>query len=78
MLWRSTRDASFSGGVLVIRGSQLDGPGTFRQSFTEALPFGYWPSHVVVPNAGCWLFAVRIGGLQGAAGILVARVIDVP
>ena len=50
--------------------------GEFRQTFSETNPSGYWPSIPVVPNPGCWLFTVRIGGLQGgAAGIVVARVV---
>lgn len=74
VLWRASRP----GGELVVRGDQLDGAGTFRQSFPEAeSPRGFWPSIVTVPNPGCWLLTVRINGQQGAAGILVTRVVDV-
>ena len=77
VLWRTTRDVSLlPGGELVVRGTQLDGAGTFGQSFREVYPRGYWPSIVVVPNPGCWLLTVRIGGQPSAAGILVARVVD--
>jgi hypothetical protein len=75
VLWRSTRDASLPSGDLVLRGTQLDGHGSFRTTLQEVSPSGHWPSIVVVPNPGCWLFTVRIGGQPGAAGILVARVV---
>jgi hypothetical protein len=75
VLWRRTRDASSPSGELTLRGTQLDGPGTFRQTFPEAVPLGHWPSIPVVPNAGCWLFTVRIVGQPGAAGILVVHVV---
>jgi len=76
VLWRTTRDyASRPYGEMVLQGTQLDGHGEFRQTFPETSPSGYWPSIPVVPSPGCWLFTVRIGGLPGAAGILVARVV---
>jgi hypothetical protein len=75
ILWRTTRDASFPSGELTLRGTQLDGAGTFRQTFSEVSPSGHWPSIPIVPNPGCWLFTVRIGGQRGAAGILVVRVV---
>jgi hypothetical protein len=75
ILWRTTRDASYSSGELTLRGMRLDGPGTFRQTFPEVSPAGHWPSIPVVPSAGCWLFTVSIGGQPGAAGILVARIV---
>jgi hypothetical protein len=75
ILWRTTRDASRASGLLVLRGTQLDGNGTFRGTFREVSPLGHWPSIPVVPNAGCWLFTARISGQRGAAGILVARVV---
>jgi hypothetical protein len=60
----------------VIRGTRLDAPGSFSQTFKEAGgPRGYWPSIVVVPDPGCWLLTVRIAGQEGAAGILVVRVV---
>ena len=76
ILWRTTRDASHASGLLVLRGTQLDGPATFRQTFQEVSPLGHWPSIPLVPNPGCWLFTVRIAGQQGAAGILVVRVVS--
>ena len=73
VLWR----ARPLGGTLVVSGSRLDGQATFRQEFKGAggPQSGYWPSIVVVPEAGCWLLTVRIVGQTGAAGIVVARVI---
>jgi hypothetical protein len=74
VLWQGRR----LGGTLVVNGSRLDGEGAFRQEFKGAggQP-GYWPSIVVVPEAGCWLLTVRIvGGQTGAAGIVVTRVVD--
>jgi hypothetical protein len=72
ILWRTNRDAS---GLLVLRGTQLDGNGTFRQTFQEVGPSGHWPSIPVVPNTGCWLLTARISGPRPAAGILVVRVV---
>jgi hypothetical protein len=72
VLWR----ARPRGGTLVVTGSRLDAQGSFRQEFKGAGgPAGYWPSIVVVPEAGCWLLTVRIVGQTGAAGILVARAV---
>jgi hypothetical protein len=72
VLWR----ARPLGGTLVVTGSRLDGEASFRQEFKGAGgPPGYWPSTVVVPEAGCWLLTVRIVGQTGAAGIVVTRVI---
>jgi hypothetical protein len=76
VLWRTLRETGRPYGELALQGTQLDGPGTFRQTFSETNPSGYWPSIPIVPQAGCWLFTVRIGGLPDAAGILVARVVD--
>lgn len=71
VLWR----AEHSGGLLVLRGIQLGGHLTFRQTFTQAVsPTGYWPSTVVVPAPGCWLLVVR--GIGRAAGIVVVRVVS--
>ncbi len=74
VLWRTT--SLLVSGELVLRGTQLDGAGSFSQTLREVNPRGYWPSIVVIPNPGCWLLAVRIGGHPRAAGILVARVVD--
>jgi hypothetical protein len=72
VLWR----ARPLGGTLVVNGSRLDTQGAFRQEFKGAGgPPGYWPSIVVVPEAGCWLLTVRIVGQGGAAGVIVARVV---
>jgi hypothetical protein len=74
VLWR----ARPLGGTLVVTGSRLDGQAAFRQEFKGAggSQPGYWPSIVVVPEAGCWLLQVRIVGQTGAAGIVVARVVS--
>ena len=72
VLWRGRP----LGGTLVVTGSRLDGQASFRQEFKGAGgPPGYWPSTVVVPEAGCWLLTVRIVGQTGAAGIVVTRVV---
>jgi hypothetical protein len=42
ILWRTTLDASYYSGDLTLRGTQLDGPGTFRQTFREVSPAGHW------------------------------------
>jgi hypothetical protein len=75
VLWKTTRDASFYSGDLTLRGAQLDGPGTFRQTFREVSPAGHWPSIPVMPSSGCWLLTVRISGQPGAAGIIVVRAV---
>jgi hypothetical protein len=72
VLWRGRP----LGGTLVVNGSRLYGQASFRQEFKGAGgPPGYWPSTVVVPEAGCWLLTVRIVGQSGAAGIVVTRVV---
>jgi hypothetical protein len=72
VLWRGRP----LGGTLVVTGSKLDGQATFRQEFRGAGgPAGYWPSTVIVPEAGCWLLTVRIVGQTGAGGIVVSRVV---
>jgi hypothetical protein len=72
VLWRTLGGAS---GQLVLRGTQLDGNGSFGQIHPEAIPSGHWPSIPVVPSPGCWRFTVRIAGAKpSAAGILVVRV----
>jgi hypothetical protein len=70
VLWRSTQP----GGHLNLRGSEIGGNGTFRATFSEVHPSGHWPSHVVVPTAGCWLLTAR--GIGRAAGIVVVRVVS--
>jgi hypothetical protein len=73
VLWRSRQ----IGGLLSVRGIQLDGIGSIRETFPEARsPRGYWPSTVILPAPGCWLLAVRIVGQIGAAGIVVSRVVS--
>jgi len=70
VLWRATQPS----GLLAVRGTQLGGTGTFRQTFNEAgSPSGYWPSIIVVPTPGCWLLTAR--GIGETAGIVVARVL---
>ena len=72
MLWR----ARPLGGTLVVTARGSTARRTFRQEFKGAGgPAGYWPSIVVVPEAGCWLLTVRIVGQTGAAGIVVTRVV---
>ena len=60
--------------TLELSGTRLDGAGTFRQVFEEALsPKGVYPSIVDIPKAGCWLFRLRSGARAGA---IVVRAVD--
>jgi hypothetical protein len=62
------------GPSLELVGRRLDGVGSFRQVFAEALsPKGVYPSNVDIPAAGCWLLRLRTGRL---AGVLVVRAYD--
>lgn len=67
---------------LHLTGIRLDAPGRFRQTFqpagTTGAPPGYavpYPSTVVVPRPGCWLFRLRTAQ---AAGVLVVEARDRP
>ena len=72
VLWRGRP----LGGTLVVTGSRLDGSAHVPAGVQgSGGPAGYWPSTVVVPEAGCWLLTVRIVGQTGAAGIVVTRVV---
>jgi hypothetical protein len=54
------------GGSLSVSlvGRRLDGPGRFTQHFS-GVGGGFFPSIVVVPNAGCWRITVRSGARSG-------------
>ena len=52
---------------VVVRGHDLGGPATFRQSFPVAGGHGaMYPSIVVIPSAGCWRLDVSSGGARGS------------
>jgi hypothetical protein len=51
-------------GLLDLRGSRLDGTGSFRQTFSAAGDAGY-PSIVVIPRVGCWRLDVWVGPVHG-------------
>jgi len=62
------------GPSLELTGTRLDGTGSFRQEFSEALsPKGVYPSIVDIPAAGCWLLHLRSGR---RAGVIVVRAVD--
>ena len=48
-------------GRVRISGTQLDGVGSFTQTYT-GIPGGYFPSYLVVPAAGCWRVTVASAG----------------
>jgi len=54
-----------SGTTLAIRGTRLDGAGSFSARYPAASGGGQFPSYVSVPAAGCWRVAVRSGSLHG-------------
>jgi hypothetical protein len=62
VLWVALRH---SGAALTIRGTRLDGPGSFRARYPVAIGGSQFPSYVRVPTAGCWRVAVRSGSLHG-------------
>jgi hypothetical protein len=77
ILWIVRHPGTLSG--IAVRGRRLDGPGSFRKSFsrvTDASPHPAkrveYASIVVVPAAGCWRLDVASGA---ARGHLVARVV---
>jgi hypothetical protein len=49
---------------LVIRGTSLDGGGTFEQRSLRAGGGAGYPSIVDLPSAGCWRLDVRTGGVK--------------
>jgi hypothetical protein len=59
---------------LVIIGRRLDSAGEFKQTARENLTGGgLFPSHLLIPTAGCWLLTVRIGAI---GGVVVLRALD--
>jgi hypothetical protein len=62
VLWVALRRA---GPMLSIRGTRLDGPGSFDEHYPAAIGGGQFPSYVTVPAAGCWRVVVRSGTLHG-------------
>jgi hypothetical protein len=79
VLWWGRRNVP---DALHLTGIRLDGAGRFRQTFqpagTSGTPPGYkvpYPSIVVVPRPGCWLFRLRNAR---QAGVLVVEARDRP
>jgi hypothetical protein len=69
VLWRAERaHESF----VEIFGRRLDRAGSFDQRLQEVFPRGFFPSHLVVPDAGCWLLTVRSGRM---GGVIVFRAV---
>jgi hypothetical protein len=65
-LWWSPKPA----GGLVLNGTRLDAPGSFRQTFTSAAADDgtiVYPSIVEIPTSGCWAVRVTIGPRTGLA-----------
>jgi hypothetical protein len=65
-LWWSPKPA----GGLVLSGTRLDAPGSFRQTFTSAAADDgtiVYPSIVDIPTPGCWAVRVTIGPRTGLA-----------
>jgi len=65
-LWWSPKPA----GGLVLKGTRLDAPGSFRQTFTSAAADDgtiVYPSIVEIPTSGCWAVRVMIGPRTGLA-----------
>jgi hypothetical protein len=63
VLWLSRHGSHL--GHVVVRGRQLDGPGTFVWRSASASAYQF-PSYVPVPSAGCWRVTVSSGGLGGS------------
>ena len=68
VLWRAERRHE---GFVELLGHRIDNAGSFRQVLGH-VGNGYFPSIVVVPEAGCWLLTVRSGGV---GGVIVFRAI---
>jgi hypothetical protein len=71
ILWMfvSPRAVARAGRELVVRGRQLDGPGTFRQRGFDLIDAGQggppsYASIIDVPSIGCWRLRVNTGGLR--------------
>ena len=60
------------GELLELRGTRLDDPGSFQQAARRVYPQYAYPSHVVVPEPGCWLVHAQTGS---RGGVLVIRVL---
>jgi hypothetical protein len=61
--------------TVTIAGDRLDGPGTFSESFpgasvSGARDYGYYPSIVDIPAAGCWRLTVLSPGKRGRFAVL--------
>jgi hypothetical protein len=63
VLWVALRRAA---SAVTIRGTRLDGEGSFVAHYPAAIGGGQFPSYVSVPAEGCWRVSVRSGSLRGA------------
>jgi hypothetical protein len=62
VLWVALRH---SGGSLTLRGTRLDGRGSFTAHYPAAVGGGQFPTYVSVPAAGCWRVSVRSATSRG-------------
>jgi hypothetical protein len=70
ILWVLTKAGGT--GRLTIRGVNLDGPGTMKETVPgSAGPGGNYPSIVTIPTAGCWRLTVRSGSVSGVVTLPV-------
>ncbi len=69
VLWVALRR---SGASLAIRGTRLDGAGSFDARYPAAIGGRQFPSYVKVPGAGCWRVTLRSGDAYGAVTFLAS------
>ena len=67
-----------AGGELIIEGENLDGPGTFRETFSAISYEGQegapsWASSLDLPTPGCWRLWLSSGKLRAFVDIRATR-----